>query len=208
MTQTRFTSEPTGEAALQEAEALLQAGLVASRHDDSERALHFFARASAANPSGAMPHFLIGSEFAALGQMDKAEAEIANAVLLAPGLHLARYQLGLLQFSAGRGAVALVTWAPLLALGDDQALSRYVLGFAALAQDDFTSAQNHFDSGLALHQDNPAVATDIRKVLAGMDVVRGNGTAQEVGKPPAQPAADATASHVLVSNYGKFGSLH
>jgi len=208
MTPTRTASESADEAALQEAEALLQAGLAASRQDDSERALHFFARASAANPSGAMPHFLIGSEFAALGQMDKAEAELANAVLLAPGLHLARYQLGLLQFSAGRAAVALVTWAPLLALGDGLPLAHYVQGFASLAQDDFAGARNHFESGLALHQENPAVAVDIRKVLGRMEVAMGRNVRQEASPSPVQAAPEVAAAHVLVSNYGKFGSLH
>ena len=92
---------------------MLQAGLAASQANDPQRALQLFAQASAARPASGVPHFLAGSEYAALGQMEQAEAELANAVLLAPAFHIARYQLGLLQFSSGRAATALVTWEPL-----------------------------------------------------------------------------------------------
>src|SRR5438105_1014609 len=81
-----------------------------SRAGDSETALQLFSQASAADPAWAVPQFLLGSEQASLGDMVRAETAFANAVLLAPDFAIARYQLGLVQFSAGRSAMALVTW--------------------------------------------------------------------------------------------------
>jgi tetratricopeptide (TPR) repeat protein len=197
-------TQPTPPTA-HEADALLNAGLAASQSGDAQAAIHLFARASAAAPSSAAPHFLIGSEYAALGQIEDAEAALANAVLLAPALHVARYQLGLLQFSSGRAAAALVTWGPLLALPAEDPLPHFVRGFAALAQDDFTQARSQFDAGLACEQPNAAVAADIRQVLTRMQEAA---PAKEGAAVPASPVAESASNHVLVSNYGRFGSLH
>lgn len=200
------TAPSTDAEARQEAEALLQAGLAASQENDPQAALDLFARASAVYPASGLPHFLAGSEYAALGQIDKAEASLANAVLLAPDFHIARYQLGLLHFSSGRAAAALVTWQPLFTLDETQALGHFVRGFAALAQDDFSGAKAHFDAGLARNTDNAALSADIQKVLQGMDDARAQ---NQSAMPQATPERSEAAAHVLLSNYGKFGStLH
>ena len=189
---------------VQRADALLREGLAASQSNDAHRALELFAQASQACPASGVPHFMAGSEFAALGEFEKAEAELASAVLLAPGLHIARYQLGLLQFSSGRAAAALVTWEPLFALDDTEPLGHFVCGFAALAQDDFQAAKSHFEDGLARNTANPALSSDIHKVLLGM---RDAHARQPAASQPAAEA-DPAAAHVLVSNYGKYGTLH
>ena len=187
------------------ADALLQAGLAASQSNDPERALELFAQASAASPASGVPHFLAGSEYAALGRLDRAEAELAKAVLLAPSFHIARYQLGLLQFSAGRAATALVTWEPLFELDDAQALGHFVCGFAALAQDDFDGAKSHFEVGLARNNENPALSADIGKVLLGIEQAQ---TQHSGSGSQATPQNAQAAEHVLVSNYGRYGTLH
>lgn len=201
------SSSPSFDAdPVREADALLQAGLAASQANDGERALELFAQASRACPGSAVPHFLAGSEYAALGQVDKAEVALANAVLLAPAFHIARYQLGLLQFSSGRSAVALVTWTPLFELDEAQALGHFVKGFAALAQDEFAQAKSCFEAGLVRNTGNAALSQDIEKVLHGIDA------AIAPSASPAQPEAPErgeAAAHILLSNYGKFGgTLH
>lgn len=179
--------------------ALLEQGLAASAADQAAQAMHLFERAAAAAPGWALPHFLLGSEHAALGEMDKAEAAMANAVLLDPVLHIARYQLGLMQFSSGRVGPALVTWQPLASGGlQEPGLSAFVRGFAALAQDDIDAARQLFGAGLSEPGTNPAVAGDVRKVLAGLDDAVGPTT-------PAQ--AEPHAAHVLVATYDKY-KLH
>lgn len=187
-------SSPIDADAVREADDLLQEGLAASRSNDVQKALELFAQASLRCPASGLPHFLLGSEYAALGQFDKAEAALANAVLLAPEFHIARYQLGLLQFSSGRAAVALVTWEPLFALDDAHALGHFVRGFAALAQDAFEQAKTHFEAGLDRNTENAALSHDIESVLRGMEEAKH----RTVG-------SEAAAAHVLLSNYGKFG---
>lgn len=179
-------------------QALVQAGLTASQANRFEEALSLFQEASIAAPAWAIPHFLLGSEYAAQGEMEKAEAAFANAVLLDPQLHIARYQLGLLQFSSGRAAAALVTWQPITELQGEQGMADFVRGFAAMAQENLDEARSHFASGLAAPDVNPAVASDIHKVIAGMDSL----------SKPAQSEASAAAAepfaHVLVSTYDKY----
>jgi tetratricopeptide (TPR) repeat protein len=199
---TRFTIETPGDPApaSREAEDSIRAGLASSQTNDSLGAIRHFERAATLGPESGVPHFLLGSEYAALGHVEKAELAFANAVLLAPALHLARYQLGLLQFSLGRAAVAFVTWGPLLTLDEREALPHLVRGFAALAQDQAETARAHFECGLARNASNPALSDDIRKVIEEMGNPRQDA---DQGAPDEQ-----SANHILISNYGKSGTLH
>jgi tetratricopeptide (TPR) repeat protein len=201
------TADDPGQNAFGDADALVQAGLAASQAGDTEKAVDLFARAAGAAPGSAMPHFLLGSEYAASGDIANAETSLANAVLLAPGLHIARYQLGLLQFSSGRAAAALVTWGPLFALEETGGLVHFVRGFGALAQDDLEDAQRHFDAGLSRNTENPALSGDIQKVLAGIRELQA--TQASSGPTPSITGDEPQpANHVLVSNYGKVPTLH
>jgi tetratricopeptide (TPR) repeat protein len=176
-------------------EGLIAQGLAASGDNRAQAALEFFAQASALAPSSGIPHFLIGSEHAAAGNIQAAEAAFANAVLLAPGFLLARYQLGLLQFSSERAAMALVTWEPLFALPDSEALGHFVRGFAALAQDQFAQALEHYRLGSACKDVNPAVAADIAKLVEAVE-----------GLVRRDDAPSVDVSHVLLAGYGR--SVH
>lgn len=148
---------------------LIQDGLLASQQRHSERALDLFSQAQAEDPSSGLPSFLMGSELAACGRHEQAEAALAAAVLLAPAFLLARYQLGLLQFSADRPAAALVTWQPLEDLPDHDPLGHFVRGFSFLARQSYPEALAHFQAGLDRCGAQDAVADDIRQV---MDAVR------------------------------------
>lgn len=176
-------------------QGLIRDGLAASRDNRSQAALDLYAQASAVLPASGIPHFLIGSEHASAGDMAAAEVAFANAVLLSPDFPLARYQLGLLQFSSRRAALALVTWGPLLALGPGESLGHFVRGFAALAEDRFTECAQHFASGLACADANPAVASDIRQVQQAVQ-----GLADAV---PGAPREEPVGSHVLLAAYGR-----
>jgi Flp pilus assembly protein TadD len=174
---------------------LIAQGLEASRNDQTDVALDLFTQASALAPGSGIPHFLIGSEHAGAGNVEAAEPAFANAVLLAPEFHLARYQLGLLQYSSGRAAVALLTWQPLLLLPPADPLPHFVRGFTALALDQFQEALQHCHAGLGCREINPALAADIRTVVEAVE-----GLLQE-GLP--EPEAPATAGHVLLAGYMK-----
>lgn len=175
-------------------EQLLQEGLAASRSEQTEAALALFARASEADPSSGLPHFLIASEQAGAGNFQAAELSFACAVLLAPSFPLARYQLGLLQFSSQRAPLALLTWQPLFQLPEGEALHHFVRGFAALAQDAFDEALRHFRRGLDCQPANPALCADILQVIDAIERLERSGPTS---------ADEATADHVLLSAYAR-----
>lgn len=201
---------------------LVTRGLAASQAGDSAAAINWWQQACAQAPGDGVPHFLMASEFAALGELDRAEAAFANAVLLAPGLLVARYQLGLLQFSSGRAAMALVTWEPLLGATDHPdpiapALAHFVRGYAALAQDAFEDALACFDAGLAANTTNAPLSGDIRlvvnrihEVLAAQAGQAASGGPAVAADPAEEPASEdaSTDSHVLLANYQSHGKPH
>lgn len=173
---------------------LLAEGLAASGRGERDSALALFQRASEADPASALPHFLVASEQASAGDFAQAELAFASALLLAPGFALARYQLGLLQFSSNRAAVALLTWQPLFALPEGEPLLHFVRGFSALAQNALSESVAHFRSGLACRPENPALSSDILQVVEAVERL-------ESGAPA--PQDEASASHVLLSAYSR-----
>jgi len=190
-------------SARSQAQTLLQQGLEAGRNQDTAQALDFFQQSTAADPSWGIPFFLIGSHHAAQGELEQAELAFSNATLLSPEFPLARYQLGTLQFSAGRAATALVSWQPLLSLPESDPLPHFVRGYAALAQDDFESAIHHYESGLERNSENEALSGDIRKIIARINELK----EATPGSTQPQPTggAEAEGNHVLLSNYQRHG---
>ena len=177
---------------------LLAEGMAASRDGERDSAVELFRRASDANPASALPHFLLASEQASAGDFADAELSFANALLLAPDFALARYQLGLLQFSSSRAAVALLTWQPLLQLPETDALLHFVRGFSALAQNAFDECLLHLRRGLACTPANPALCSDILQVVEAVERL------QSGAMPPAQQErSEPTPAHVLLSAYSR-----
>lgn len=183
-------------------DSLMQAGLHASEQDDTDAAVGAWQSAAGMNPASALPHFLTGAEYAQAKRLAEAEAAFANAVLLAPEFETARYQLGLLQYTSGRAAVAHVTWEPLFRLPEAHPVRSFVLGFAALARDDFDQALMHFAAGVAANQASPPMNADIRHVIAAIHGRQGNALASA---RPTAPASETT--HVLLAGYRQ-SSVH
>jgi tetratricopeptide (TPR) repeat protein len=180
--------------------------LQVSAAGDSEGAIRLLRAAAAEDPTSGLVQFLLAAELAQAGAIGEAEAAYASAVLLAPQFHIARFQLGLLQFTSGRAAIALLTWQPLLALGDDEPLPHFVRAFAALAGDHFAQALASFAAGIAHNSENEPLNADMRKVMAGIEDLLRTKSAEAEHKPLTvqPPATDEDAGegdHVLLSNY-------
>ncbi len=186
-------------SARSQAQALLQQGIEAGRNQDPAQAFELFQQCTQVDPSWGIPFFLIGSHHAAQGELEQAELAFSNAALLSPEFPLARYQLGTLQFSAGRAASALVSWQPLLALPDSDPLPHFVRGYAALAQDDFDNAVRHYEDGLQRNTANEALSGDIRRIIARISELRQ--TAPGSAPPQARDESESEENHVLLSNY-------
>jgi len=149
----------------------------------------------------ALPHFLMGAEYAHAGQIPEAEAAYAQAVLLAPQFDMARFQLGLLQFTSGRTTVALVTWQPLFALPPTHALQRFVSAFGALTQERLADAVEFCQQGMALNHDNPPLNVDMQMLIDRIARLQGT-------MPMSNAAPSADNAHVLLANYHQQDSLH
>jgi len=196
------------------AEDLIEQGLTASRAGSVEQAISLFKEAAAAAPQSGIPPFLLAAELAQSGHTDEAEAAYATAVLLAPELHMARYQLGLVQFTGNRPAIALLTWEPLLHLPAESPLPSVVKGFASLAQDDFAAASAQFKQAIALNHDNDALTKDMQMMLHRIAALGapapGPTAANGESTPPEQlkEQVEDGALHVLLTNYQQQGPLH
>lgn len=194
-------------------DTIMAAGVAASQANDSAAAISAFQEASALQPAVALPQFMLGAEFAALGDVAQAESAFANAVRLAPDFLLARYQLGLLQFSSGRAAVALLTWQPLLALEQqDDPLPHFAKGFEALARDELDDSVAHFKHGLSLNTTNAPLSGDIRKVIERINAIQCSHarptTHEAQGGDQAREAPAEADAHFLLANYQQKGLAH
>jgi tetratricopeptide (TPR) repeat protein len=148
--------------------ATVRAAMAASAQGDVEGALNLYLQASEESPGSAVPHFLRAAELAQAQRHGEAEAAYAATVLLAPELHIARFELGVLQFTSGRASMALLTWAPLLLLPDGHALKLLVQGYAELAQNHFESALALFLQGMVANTDNAALNGNIELLVAAI----------------------------------------
>lgn len=187
--------------------ARMQQAMAASASGDLQTAISLFRTAVQEEPNSPLPSFLLGAELAQAGRIEEAVQAYAAATLIAPEFHMARYQLGLLQFTSGQAALALLTWQPLLALPLTDPLPAFVKGFAELANDHFAEALGHFRSGQAVNQQNAPLNADIQMVIDRIESLRHS---QSVAPSPvvdqqSEPVGDA--SHVLLSNY-RGGSVH
>jgi len=197
----RGQAETTQAGSAQAAQEFLTQGVEASRQGDVEGACRLFQQAIEAAPAWPLPLFMLGSERASVSDFERAEALFAGAVLLDPAFHLARYQLGLLQFSGGRPQVALLTWGPLAQLPGEEPFPHLLQGFIALQADAFPEAMQHFETALPLAAANAGMQSDIRQIMRGIAEKLGMTPQPAQGEPDA--AADSTAEHVLLSNYGR-----
>jgi len=161
----------------------LDLGLSASLAQRSGAALAHFARASALAPASGVPHLLMGAEHACRGELALAESSFIQALQLAPDLHLARYQLGLLQFGAQRTTEAMDTWQPLLGLHESEPLGHFVRGFGALVDEERVASVRHFRRGLALSRDEAAAALGVGTVVEAVERLLENNGAIEVNEP-------------------------
>jgi tetratricopeptide (TPR) repeat protein len=150
----------------------------------------------------ARPLLLVAAAHAQAGQTDQAEASYIAALQRAPDLAIARFQLGLLQFSAGRPAAALATWAPFDSLGPDQPLRLFRDALACLAQDRFDEAIALFQQGMAANRDNPALNGDMQRFVDAINRLPGR-QPSGAGQEAAPSAADGQTGgeHFFLSAY-------
>jgi len=149
-------------------------------------------------PGHVFATYLLAAQHAQLGMMDRAEAGFRAVVLEAPEFPIARFQLGQLLLVKGAVGEAQQVLAPLM--DDRQALGAYARALHAAAVDDLATALAELETGLALPQDIPALALDMRRLHDQVQVA-----AAQAAISVDAPASSAAASALFLSNYGREG---
>lgn len=186
-----------------EYEDLFAEAIAHSQRGESAEAIACLERLTGLPGSGGDACHLLAAEYVAIGRLQEAEEAFAEAILRAPELLVARFQLGLLQVTQGRRAAGQLTWTPLLSLPRLSALRCYVEGYVALINDQFAEATAHFSQGLELPQDNEALMGDIRKTLEAMSTTMQGKSADNTNEQ-----SSAVGQHVLLSNYSMGDRRH
>ena len=129
---------------------------------------------------------------------DLAEACYTAALHRAPGYAIARFQLGLLQFTGGRPAAGLATWGPLDALPGDDPLRLFTTAFARLTENRLPEALDLLRAGMARNTGNAPLNDDMQRLLdrllqAGKALEPAPDTDPEDQGPPTR--------HFLLSRY-------
>jgi len=160
--------------------------------------------AVAREPRNAQLRYLLGAELAQQKEYPAAVVEMNTALELDPGLHFARFQLGLLYLTMGQPAQSVATWASLESLEENAALKFFKRGLEALIRDDFNTCVDLLRQGIALNTQNAPLNRDMSMVIerVGEALAPAQAPAQE---PAAAPAPAANGVRTDFSLYGDPG---
>ena len=144
-------------------------------------------RKVAAEPLNADLRHLLAGEYAQAGDYERAGREFQEVLILNPGAHVARFQLGLLDLTRGQAGRAIAVWAPLEMLPEGSPLKSFKRGLEALIRDEFESCARLLEEGIRANTQIPPLNDDMRRILA---------------KLPARKSADGEEQRTDFSLYG------
>jgi tetratricopeptide (TPR) repeat protein len=165
---------------------------VAKRHGD---AIEYLKQVVEKSPQNFMAIYLLGAEHAQLRLADRAIDEFNRALAIQPGLHPARFQLGLLLLTKSRVEEALAAFELLGKLGEDSPFHHFGQGMVRLCRDDFAGGAESLRRGMAANTTIPVLNNDIQRILDRI-------SARMAGKVDAgqQPAARAISAYTKEIN--------
>lgn len=177
--------------------------LVSLQTLDYEQSVLKLTQLADLHDSDARVLLLLAGEHAQAGKMDLAEASFLSALQRAPDYAIARFQLGLLQFTSARPAVASVTWAPLDDLPENDPLRLFKTGFEYLALNKTAEATHAIELGMRENKSNAALNADMQKILTAIEGLSllGDASTPAPSQPADITAPDETTEHFLVSAY-------
>lgn len=147
-------------------EEYLHLAIEAVRRGDHGAALGYLKEGAAHYPEDARIAYMLGAEHAQIGLYDRAEAEMSRAIALNPVLHVARFQLGLLQMTQSRPAESHATWLGLDVLPDGHALRLFRDGLEALVEERYDDARRALQAGLSSKDISDDLGRDMQNLLA------------------------------------------
>jgi len=175
---------------------------------DLESALRVLGEALQSHPQDARLLLLMAGQYASGQDYDRAEALYIATLHQTPDFAIARFQLGLLQFTSGRPIAALATWAPLEALPERHALRLFVQAFNSLTQNQFDEACQFLREGMVANTENPPLNKDMdlllqRVLQSGLTTSSEPPSEAPEGPTEENPSGTTNPTHFLLSNYRK-----
>lgn len=147
-------------------------------------------------PNDPRLHFLKGSVLAGMQRYGEGRAAMQQAVAIAPGYELARFQLGFLELTSGMAHDAIATWGPFAALPEDAPFRLLSAGLTCLAQDDFAECDRLLRRGMEANREHPLINGDMQLIL---DEIAGK--IPQMPEPSAATPAPSSAVHQLLQQF-------
>jgi tetratricopeptide (TPR) repeat protein len=179
-------------------EELLHLAIEATGKERHGDAIEYLKQAIAKTASNFNAHFLLGAEHAQIGLVDRAIEDFNRALKLQPNLFPARFQLGLLLLCNARVEEALDVWQPLEKAAPTDPYAIFARALTKLARDEFAESAQDLKYGMEINRVNPALNTDMKRVLDQVEAhLAGGGSTPPPGQPATQPG------QLLLSAYTK-----
>jgi len=177
-------------------EELVHLALEASSQQRHGEAIEYLKQ-SIAKSKNFKALYLLAAEHAQIGLTERAIEEFRQALEIEPGMAAARFQLGLLFLCNARVQEALDAWRPLEKAAGADPYAVFAGALTKLAHDEFAAAAEGLRRGMEINRVNPALNTDMKRVLERIEAHMAG------GEPPQQPASGAQPGQFLLSAYTK-----
>lgn len=135
------------------------------QHGSPEKAIEHLKLCLQDEPKNAKALYLLGALHAQIGMYDRSIEGMTKAIELDGSLHIARFQLGLLHFTANRNEDAENAWAGLDELGESSPLFLFKRGLLASANNAFQDCIDDLNKGISLNSDNEALNNDMQQMI-------------------------------------------
>lgn len=179
-----------------EFELTMSRALEATKRDAADESERLCQHAMALEPRAAIPHYLRATNLAHAGRYELAEASYMASLTRAPDFAIARFQLGLLQLTGHRPAIAHASWEPLLELADEHPLKLFVQGFLAILEENWDRAREVILRGIERNHENAPLNDDMAGVLRRIDALQTGDR-----RVPGGAVAETSAAHFLIGTY-------
>lgn len=154
-------------------------------------ALEYLYKALEKDPEHIQARYLLAAEHAELGLFDRAAGGMRAVLDAAPGLDIARFQLGLLELQLGNAESAREHFSTLTL--SESSLRDFSKAYLLLLDNESNSAAESLRAGLRIC-DNPALTADMSRVLTSIE-----GTTS--------PSSDEKTTSVYLGAYHRSGEL-
>jgi arylsulfatase A-like enzyme/Tfp pilus assembly protein PilF len=147
---------------------LINAGTLAARGRDYDRAAKLLSEAAQRDPASLVAHFQLGVVYRVTGSLDRAEQEFLKTLELRPGYDLALRRLAEVYIAGRRYDEAENAYKKLLSQSPDDYLAHFSLGGLYVTVDRWDDALASFRKAHALNPNDTLVSIVISRVLLKM----------------------------------------